>query len=100
MLRPPKHKENVVRKLPEQDPHETGRQGGLARAERLPAEMRSEIARHAAQKRWGTTALRAEYAGDLNIANLTLACAVLDDGTEPIRGINQGTMLTALGRSR
>ena len=42
-----------------QDPHETGRQGGHARANRLPAETRSEIARYAAQKRWGTTVLPA-----------------------------------------
>jgi hypothetical protein len=100
MLRPPKHKEARVCKPYEPDPHETGRQGGFARAERLSAEARSEIARRAAQKRWGTTVLRAEYAGDLKIGNLTLACAVLDDGANAIRVINQGTMLNALGRSR
>jgi hypothetical protein len=85
----------------DRDPHETGRQGGLARAERLPAEARSEIARRAAQKRWGTIVLRAEHTGDLVIGDMTLACAVIDDGTKPpIRVINQGTMLEALGRSR
>lgn len=85
--------------LVEHDPHETGRQGGLARAQRLPAEARSEIARKAAEKRWGTTVLRAEHAGDLKIGNLTLACAVIDDGDRATRVISQSTMLQALGRS-
>lgn len=82
-----------------QDPRESGREGGRARAERLPAEARSEIARRAAQKRWGTTALQAKHAGDLTIGDLTLACAVIDDGTRAIRVISQSTMLTALRRS-
>ena len=82
-----------------QDPHETGRQGGHARASRLPAETRSEIARYAAQKRWGTAVLPAAYTGELTIGDLTLACAVIDDGTRAIRVISQTTMLTALGRS-
>lgn len=82
-----------------QDPRKTGRDGGLARAERLPAETRSEIARRAAQKRWGTNVLLAQHSGDLKIGDLTLACAVIDDGERAIRVINQGTMLTALGRS-
>ena len=43
----------------ERNPHETGRQGGHARASRLTAETRTEIARYAAQKRWGTTVLPA-----------------------------------------
>jgi hypothetical protein len=88
-----------VNNLVEQDPRETGRQGGLARAERLPAEARSEIARKAAEKRWGTTVLRAEHAGDLKIGNFTLACAVIDDGDKATRVISQSNMLTALGRS-
>lgn len=83
----------------ERDPRESGREGGHARAERLPAETRSEIARRAAQKRWGTTVLQAKHAGDLKIGDLTLACAVIDDGTRAIRVISQSTMLTALGRS-
>jgi P63C domain len=82
-----------------QDPQVTGRQGGLARASRLPAEARSEIARKAAQKRWGTVVVPAGFTGDLNIGDLTLACAVIDDGTRVTRVINQGTMLQALGRA-
>src|SRR5260370_28172120 len=84
------------------DPRESGREGGRERAARLPAEARSEIARRAAQKRWGTrstTVLQAKHAGDLNIGDLTLACAVIDDGSRAIRVISHSTMLTALGRS-
>lgn len=88
-----------MRNQHEQDPRESGRQGGLARAEALPAEARSEIARRAAQKRWGTTVLRASYTGELKIGDMTLACAVIEDGDRVIRVINQGTLLTALGRS-
>lgn len=85
---------------PGKDPRDTGRQGGLARASQLPPEARKEIARRAAQTRWGgTTVLQAEHAGDLKIGDLTLACAVIDDGTRAIRVINQSTMLKALGRS-
>jgi P63C domain len=81
------------------DPRVSGREGGLARASRLPAEERKRIARSAAQKRWGSDVLPAEHAGDLKIGDLTLACAVVEDNNRAIRVINQATMLKALGRS-
>ena len=81
------------------NPRESGREGGLARASRLPAEERKDIARRAAQKRWGSAVLPAQHAGDLTIGDLTLACAVVEDGNRAIRVINQATMLKALGRS-
>jgi hypothetical protein len=71
--------------------------GGKARAARLPAADRSEIARRAAVARWGTSMVPASYTGELRIGDMAVNCAVLDDGT---RVINQGTMLSALGRSR
>lgn len=71
-------------------------QGGRARATRLSPEERSEIARTAARARWGLTVLPASHIGEMEIGHRTIACAVLEDGT---RVINQGTMLTALGRS-
>ena len=80
------------------NPRESGREGGLARASRL-AEERKDIARRAAQKRWGSAVLPAQHAGDLTIGDLTLACAVVEDGNRAIRVINQATMLKALGRS-
>lgn len=69
--------------------------GGLARAERLDAETRSEIARRAAEVRWGEVHV-AYHTGDLIIGDMKLSCAVLDDGT---RVISQSTILTALGRN-
>lgn len=72
------------------------RQGGLERATRLSREERSEIARGAAEARWGKSVLPASHTGEMEIGHRTIACAVLDDGT---RVISQGTMLTALGRS-
>lgn len=71
--------------------------GGHARAERLSPEERSEIASRAAAARWGVSILPATHTGDLVIGDRRLSCAVLEDGT---RVINQGTMLTALGRAR
>lgn len=72
--------------------------GGRARAERLPAEERTEIARRAANARWGIKTLPATHTGNLQIGDgVVVACAVVEGGT---RVINQGTMLTALGRSR
>jgi hypothetical protein len=70
--------------------------GGVARAESLDAETRSEIARQAAIARWGDNIRTAYYTGELKIGDLTLACAVLDDGT---RLLSQATVLIALGRN-
>lgn len=58
--------------------------GGKARAESLTPEQRSEIARAAAEKRWGSTGLtalpREMYPGVLKIGELEIPCAVLDNG--------------------
>lgn len=69
--------------------------GGRARASRLNAEQRQEIARHAASARWGNTVPAAPFTGELRIGDRLLECAVLEDGT---RVINQTTMHTALDR--
>jgi hypothetical protein len=71
-------------------------QGGRERAARLSPELRREIARNAAQVRWGLSVRPAAYVGNMEVGNGTIACAVLDDGT---RVINQGTMLTAFSRA-
>lgn len=70
--------------------------GGRARASRLSPEERSDAARTAAEARWGTSTAEATHSGELVIGDLRIECAVLDDGT---RVINQGTVLTALGRA-
>lgn len=71
------------------------RAGGLARAAGLDAESRSEIARRAAEARWGEVRV-AYHTGDISIGDMQLSCAVLEDGT---RLVNQSTILTALGRN-
>lgn len=78
--------------------------GGKARAQKLSKEERAEIARQAAEARWGTSnratsavnrLLRAPYDGELNIHDLILKCAVLEDGT---RVITEATVAKILGR--
>lgn len=73
-----------------------GSAGGLARAEKLSPQERSEIARKAASERWGVDIPKANYTGEIKIGDKVIACAVLDDGT---RLINQATFMVALGRA-
>jgi hypothetical protein len=81
----------------------TGRAaGGVARAQRLTAEQRSEIAKKAAGVRWaGDHEVREVLAGSpdkpLRIGDVEIECYVLDDDT---RVITQASMLQALGRHR
>lgn len=70
--------------------------GGLARAENLSAESRSEIAHRAAAARWGNDVHMAYHTGDMQIGDITISAAVLDDGT---RLLSQSTVLMALGRN-
>jgi hypothetical protein len=70
--------------------------GGKARAARLAPDERSEIARLAAEARWGTSVPRAAYTGQLDIAGRIISCAVLENGT---RLLTQGSFMTALGRA-
>jgi len=55
--------------------------GGEARAKKLSPEERSDIARKAAEKRWGTSLPEAIYDGELEIGRSKFPCAVLSDGT-------------------
>jgi P63C domain len=71
--------------------------GGEARASKLTVEERREIARNAAIARWSSDLPRATHDGPLQIGDATLMAAVLPNGK---RLIVQGTMLTAIGRSR
>ena len=74
--------------------------GGIARAQKLTSEERSEIARQAVEARWekaGTIGIpRTHYTGEIHIGDKTLPCAVLDDGT---RVLTQEGFLKAIGRS-
>lgn len=71
--------------------------GGDARASKLTVEERRQIARNAAIARWSSDLPRATHDGPLRIGDATLIAAVLPNGK---RLIVQGTMLTAIGRSR
>lgn len=71
------------------------RKGGIARAHRLSPDERSEISRRAAAARWGTVHV-AYHTGTLQIGDIPISAAVLDDQT---RLLSQATVLTALGRN-
>lgn len=69
--------------------------GGVARARALDKETRTEISVRAAAARWGEVHV-ANNSGELQIGDLTIACAVLDDRT---RLLSQSTVLQALNRN-
>jgi P63C domain len=71
--------------------------GGLARAEVLPPERRSEIGRMGAQARWADLPRATHEADDLRIGDAVIACAVLDDKR---RVLTQSDVMRALGRAR
>jgi hypothetical protein len=70
-------------------------EGGKARAAKLTPEERREIARKAAEARWGADIPRATHLGELKIGGVVIPCAVLDDGT---RVLTQRGFSVALGR--
>lgn len=70
--------------------------GGKARAAKVSPERRAEIAKAAAEARWGQSTLYATHNGELVIGDAMLECAVLEDGS---RVLSQGTILGALGRA-
>jgi hypothetical protein len=71
--------------------------GGLARAEALSPEKRSEIAAKAAKARWEMVDVaQAIRDGEIKIAGLEIPCAVLGDGT---RLLTQWGFYRAIGRS-
>ena len=68
--------------------------GGLARAESLTPEARSEIARAAAQARWGdgeSLLPKETHTGVLKIKGRDIPCSVLENGSRVFstRGINR-----------
>ena len=74
---------------------ESKAKGGFARANSLSPQERSEIARRAAQSRWGDPTRTAVSEGDLKIGDTTIPCAVLDDGT---RVLSRSEFVKAIGR--
>lgn len=74
--------------------------GGTARAKKLSAEKRSEIARAAVEARWAKAGKKpvpqATHTGELKIGDASIPCAVLEDGT---RLLTQWGFYRAIGRS-
>lgn len=80
------------------DPNEGRARGGIARAERLTPEQRTEIARKAAHARWNdeiTEAICGSPDQPLRIGDVEIECYVLEDG---MRVLTQASFLRALGR--
>ncbi len=71
--------------------------GGLARAEALSADERSEIARKAADARWNPSLPASTHEGTVKVGNSAISAAVLPNG---MRLLTQATFLRAIGRSR
>src|SRR5882757_7533872 len=74
--------------------------GGLARAQKLTPEQRTAIARGAVQARWEKAGKqpvpRATHTGELKIGDISIPCAVLEDGR---RMLTQWGFYRAIGRS-
>lgn len=71
--------------------------GGEARAKALSKDERSAIARKAAHMRHNKDLPMATYTGEIEIGDIRIGCAVLEDGT---RLLTQSDMMRALGRAR
>lgn len=69
--------------------------GGKAAAANMTKEQRKARAKKAAESRWGNV-FKATHTGELKIGELTIPCAVLEDGT---RVLTQYGFLIAIGRS-
>lgn len=70
--------------------------GGHARAASLTEEQRKQIARKAADARWGKELPKATHEGPVRIGGATISAANLSDGR---RVLSQGQFLRAIGRS-
>lgn len=71
--------------------------GGNARRDALTPEERKDIARRAAEARWGAEMPKASHDGIVKIGGKEMYAAVLPNGK---RLLSQGQFLQALGRSR
>jgi len=80
---------------------EAGAKGGKARMEKMTPEERREVARRAAQARWGTKEEKevvvAPHNGIIKLGELQLPCSVLPDGT---RVLHERGVMKALGIAR
>lgn len=79
---------------------ETKVAGGVARAEKLTKQERSEIAKVAAAARWG--APKATHRGEIAIGDTIIPCAVLEDGRRVLteNGITNALLGSRSGASK
>lgn len=88
------------------DHREEGRaRGGVARAKALSPAQRTEIARKAAEARWGTkepseTYPAVTHRGVIQIGDIELPCFVLDDGRRVISGRGMTAAIGMKGRGQ
>jgi hypothetical protein len=78
-------------------------EGGKARARSLTKTQRSDIAKRAAAARWGTEPIpRATHAGELKLGEISIPCAVLDNGTRVLseHGITEAMLGSRSGSSK
>lgn len=78
-------------------------EGGKARARNLSKERRSDIARLAAATRWGSEPiLRATHVGELKLGEISIPCAVLENGTRVLteHGITNAMLGSRSGGSK
>ncbi len=71
--------------------------GGVARANALSAEQKKEIAKNAAEARWGGGVEIAMKSGIIEIGDINIPCAVLADGT---RVLSERAITKAFGGKR
>lgn len=73
--------------------------GGIARANKLTPEQRSDIARKAALARHTSHLPHAVAEGAILIGDIRISCAVLDDAHNNLRVLTQEGFLNAIGRA-
>lgn len=78
-------------------PEEVAKKGGIARAEALTPERKSDIGKKGALARWGETPVEATHYGVLRIGDIEIPSAVLADGR---RVLTQQGVLGAIGRPK
>lgn len=78
------------------DQAEMSSMGGKTAAANMTPEERSERAKLAAESRWASSAYQATHVGEIAIGGMSIACAILEDGT---RLLTQESFLMAIGRS-
>ena len=71
--------------------------GGIARAKSLTADEKKDIAKKGASARWDTSTEIAKRSGSIEIGDISIPCAVLEDGT---RVLSERAITKAFGGKR